>query len=79
MSFEDNLKNAMLALIINRGCHNAIRVDSYEEKELSTGYCETCYYEYTVVVIKYITSTGVRDEHEYYGPFSELIQELTTY
>jgi len=79
VSFEDNLKNAMLALIIRDGCRDAIRVESYEEKELSDGYCETCYYEYTVVIINYITSTGVRDEYEYYGPFSELIQELTTH
>lgn len=69
----------MLAMIKNLGIHDAVRVDGWEEKELSSGYCETCYHEYTVVMIQYITETGVRDEYEYYGEFSELIKELTGY
>lgn len=79
MGVDESIKSAMLVLIKNQGIHNAIRVDGWEEKELSTGYCETCYDEYTVVMIQYITDTGVRDEFEYYGQFSELIQELTSY
>jgi hypothetical protein len=66
-------------MLKNRGIHNVIRVEDWEEAERNDGYCETCYYEYTVVVIRYITETGVRDEFEYYGSFAELIQELTAY
>lgn len=75
MSFEDAIKDAMVGMLKNRGM-DAVRVNSYKEEERYDGFCETCYYNWTVVFITYITSKGEIDEYEYYGEFSELIQEL---
>jgi hypothetical protein len=75
MSVEQAIKNAMLVMLRNRGI-SAIEVTKFEEQERNDGYCETCWYEYTVVVINYITETGVTKTYEYQGQFSELIQEL---
>jgi hypothetical protein len=75
MSVEQAIKSAMLVMLRNRGL-SAIEVTAYEEEERSMGYCDTCYSEYTVVMISYITETGVQSRFEYYGGFAELIREL---
>jgi hypothetical protein len=75
MSVEQAIKNAMLVMLRNRGV-SAIEVTKYEEETREIGGCETCWDEYAVVMITYITETGVTDKYEYYGEFGELIQEL---
>jgi hypothetical protein len=75
MNVEQVIKNAMVVMLRNRGIF-AIEVNSFEEQQRSDGYCETCWYEYTVVVITYTTETGSVQPYEYRGEFSELIQEL---
>lgn len=45
---------------------------TYEEESRSDGYCETCYYDYYVVVV----SDGTHKE-EYSGDFAELLRDMT--
>jgi hypothetical protein len=75
MSVEQAIKNAMLVMLRNRGI-NAIEVTKYEEETVEIGGCETCWDEYAVVIITYITETGVTNSYEYDGEFGKLIQEL---
>lgn len=54
-----------------------VKAVSYEEDERSEGYCDTCYYEYTVVSISFTTANGSTGVYEYFGDFGQLIRELT--
>lgn len=78
MSFEDAIKASMASLLQSYGI-DAVRVNSYEEEERMDGFCDTCYYEWTVVVINYIDSKGVIADYNFRGDFGDLINELTAY
>lgn len=69
------LNGALLSFLNARGL-NATEVTGFEEDTEYDGYCETCFYEYTVVRIQYTDSQG-QHEYTYRGYFSELIRELT--
>ena len=75
MSATKALHNAALKMLRNRGI-TAIEVTSFEEETVSGGYCETCYYEETLVDITYITETGVVKVYEFSGSFAELVKAL---
>jgi len=57
---------------------NAVNsVLSYEEKMMTGGYCETCWYEDWNVVISYADNIGETRQYVYYGTFGQLVTELT--
>lgn len=76
MSVTKAIYGAALRMLRTYGVNDAIEVTSFEEATQSGGYCETCYYEETVVEITYITETGVVKLFTFYGTFSELINAL---
>lgn len=46
------------------------------EGKQAGGYCDSCYFEYTTVNIKYRTSDDTVKTYEYYGSFAELLEDL---
>jgi hypothetical protein len=75
MSFNAALKTAAANLLRSEG-RDVAEVVSLEEEERADGFCETCYYEWTVVIITYLSNTGDEETYVYSGDFSELIREL---
>ena len=51
-------------------------VTSWEDTTVSTGYCETCYYEYAAVLVRYRDSKGNDKKWTYSESFADLINEL---
>lgn len=54
----------------------AVEVLDFYQTDHSSGYCESCYFEYTVVVIKYRTESGDVREYVYGDDFADLIRTL---
>lgn len=52
---------------------------SLEQKEFSGGGCETCWFEYIEVHIKFISKTGCEDVFKYYGGMAKLVESLVQY
>lgn len=76
MDFKENFYASLAEFLAERGIENAT-VTRFEQETESDGFCETCYYEYTVVNIFYEVD-GKSDEFNYRGSFSELINDLTS-
>ncbi|OKI54541.1 hypothetical protein [Micromonospora sp. CB01531] len=78
-NFEETFKG-LLARYLTKYHDDAIEVIDYEQDTEAGGYCETCYYEDTVVRIKYISAaSGDRRQFTYYGDMGELIRCLTSF
>lgn len=75
MSFNAALKTAAAKLLRSEGIDVA-KVLSFKEEECADGFCDTCYYEWTVVIVTYLSNTGFEETYVYSGDFSELIREL---
>ena len=75
--FNEALLESMLELIKARSNPEAVKVIAYEEVDKSSGYCETCFYEYTEVLITYTLASGGTAVYDYAGDFGELIRDLT--
>lgn len=76
MPIKKAIYGSALVMLKNFGIHDAIEVTAFDETTQSGGYCETCYYEETIVEITYVSETGVVKLYTYYGKFSDLINEL---
>lgn len=76
MSLEERVRESMLGLLQRSGLP-AVEVTSFEEDKRNDGYCETCYYEYTVVEIYYRDEDNKSKMYVYSGNFADLIRELT--
>lgn len=50
---------------------------SAEERTESDGYCDTCYYEYTVLDIVYLDADGVCERMTVQYSFSEIMQRAS--
>jgi hypothetical protein len=77
--FNEALLKSMLALVKERD-NEATKVVAYQEVTRSSGYCETCYSEYTEVDIHYLVKgdkTKTPKTYVYSGDFGELIRMLT--
>jgi hypothetical protein len=75
--FNEALLQSMLELV-QKSNPEAIRVVSYEEVDKSDGYCETCYYEWQEVEIKYVTNDSSQPKvYSYSSDFADLIRTLT--
>lgn len=55
----------------------AVEILDFREETYSDGYCETCWYEYTVVEIDYRTADGTRKTYVYGDDFADLVRDLT--
>ena len=69
------IKQAMSSLLQSFDL-DCVEVVSYEEETKYDGYCETCYYEWTEVVIEYKDSNGDTQSYNYWGGFAELVRAL---
>ena len=74
-TFEDKFKEVLSVYLNNLG-YEVTAVDSWEEDTYSGGYCETCAYDETQVVITYITGGGQLRQYTYSGKFTYLLDEL---
>lgn len=78
---SENVSESFLkavAEVVARNTGNAVK----EVKDVTTetrndGYCETCSYEYAVIVVEYIDGAGKWRTWDYRGSFLELLRELT--
>ncbi len=80
MNFKDSLDKAIAGLVRRATGHDVTEIRRWEEEERSTGGCETCAWDYTVVYIYYsykYRSEVLSDVYTYEGEFSELLRELT--
>ena len=75
-SIKDKICEA-LGKYLERNEFEIKKVIDFEEEKKNDGYCETCWYEYTVVVITYLNKKGKEKTYTYSGFFSDLIRELT--
>lgn len=75
MSLEDSIKGAMLNLLKEYDI-DAVEVTYFEDSTRSGGGCDTCWYDYAVVEIRYIDSNGSRKVYVYEGAFGDLIRAL---
>ena len=76
-SFEKRFRAALNEYINRQNGVDSNRVMGYETDTVTDGYCETCWYERTVVEIYYIeTDTGRSRIYTYDGDFGALIREL---
>jgi hypothetical protein len=76
MSTLNNSIKVALAEYLRDRNFDCVEVTAWEDGTKSTGYCETCYYEYAGVDIWYTDSNGDSQYYEYYGSFGELISAL---
>lgn len=76
MSFLPALYEAMAEYIRRQG-GEVVQVTGFEEDMEYDGYCETCYYEYTVVNIEFENPRGETEIWQYRGYFADLLRELT--
>lgn len=78
MTLEERIFEAMQDMMVDRYKMDVARVLSYEDTTVSSGGCETCWFEYDVCEITYLDSEGKLQTWNYSGTFGELIFELTT-
>lgn len=89
MSYEYksfDFKSLLLKLLKAKAMHTSpnnvlreyppVEVINYEQDTRSGGYCDSCYYEETVVEIFYKDAEGHKHYYTYSNNFSELIREL---
>ena len=78
MSLAATFKEALRYLIASDEGLNPDRMlvtDYWEVTGMSTGMCETCSFDYTQVMVKYLLD-GVWGEYTYNGAFFDLIRDL---
>lgn len=85
MSFEESFNTALLNLI-NSGSRAhwtspevvspAVKILDYFDSTYSDGYCDTCWYEYTVLEIVYEAEDGETRKFIYADDFGDLIDTL---
>lgn len=86
MSFKDSFNTALINLINNNSerAHYtspevespAVKILDYFDSTHNDGYCETCYYEYTVLEITYKAEDGETRKFVYGDDFGGLIDTL---
>lgn len=72
-----SLNDALIRLIKDYTGDTAVEIVSYNETEQSSGYCETCYYEETIMMVVYKNADGNLTNFVYNDDFGGLIRELT--
>lgn len=77
MSLNASILEAMTSYVRKHNDTNVKVVTSYEQDTRTGGYCETCYYEETVVRMQYLDCDNAEQECTYSGYLSEFIRELT--
>lgn len=60
-----------------RGVTDVVRVTDVKTDDRNAGYCETCSYEYTVLVVTYVNAFAEERTHEETMDFAELVKELS--
>lgn len=72
---------ALRAYVSDRTGDDVVSILDCKEETESSGYCETCYYEETVLRIAYISrdpgGTSVQKSFTYYGSFLDIVRRLT--
>lgn len=87
MSFKDSFNTALINLINEYGdryahytspevVSPAVEIIDYDDDTRDDGYCETCYYEYTVLEITYKAEDGETRKFVYGEDFGGLIDTL---
>lgn len=76
MSFSTSFFEALAEYVRSVG-YDVAEVTNFSEEVRESGFCETCYYSETVVEITFIDTSGLTQEHTYYGDMAEFIRDLT--
>lgn len=77
MELNEAFSKSLLAFIKNGQGGEPQEVIDYDEGYVSSGGgCKTCYFEWTVVDVKYRDADGSVKECRYNGDFMEFVNEL---
>lgn len=75
MSWKEGFYEALVGYLRQRGIE-AVEVVDFEDDTVVSGYCETCYYESVVAVIRYRDSKGDVKTYTAYESFADIVQSL---
>ena len=78
-NLNESFKSSLLAFVSEAAGDNVTDIITYEEDTAGDGYCETCYFEWTVVDVTYKNDDGDVKSYQYRGDFMELVNELLSY
>jgi hypothetical protein len=56
---------------------DVVKVLTFHERTQSSGFCDTCYFEYQVVDIAYEDSNGDYQKYVWSDDFADLVRALT--
>lgn len=69
--------HSLAAWLRTQGFEDVARVISAKVEERNDGYCPTCSYEYTVLVVEYVDAFGDEHKQTVSANFADLIKELS--
>lgn len=75
-TLNDRIKEDLAKFMRDHYRLEVSEVLDWEDDTESTGYCDSCYYEYAVVKVKYIDNDFDRCSWTYSGSFADLISNL---
>lgn len=75
MTWKEGFYEALVGYLRQRGL-DAVEVLSFEDDTVASGYCETCYYESVVAIIRYKDSKGVVQTYQAYEAFADIVSSL---
>ncbi|QFG25477.1 hypothetical protein [Actinomadura sp. WMMB 499] len=76
MNYKESFYDALAKWLRDYYELDAVRVTNFKEDVESGGYCETCWYDETVVYVDFLNSKGIETSYRYYGSMADLIREL---
>ena len=81
MNLKTVISEAIRACLVNQKCipSDAIEVVSWEDRTEGSGGCETCYFEWAVVDVRYRVASDPDEVRlfTYDGSFADLIRAIT--
>ena len=78
MSVSTSINTALANFLRELG-KSVATVDSYDEKTIYGGYCNTCSYEEQVLVVSYTTEDGSSEKYTINDTFAGVIRLLDDY
>lgn len=76
MGLQESITESLRTFMVDSYGLDVARVLDWEDDTEGDGYCDTCYYEYAVVRVRYQDSQGVLCDWTYGGSFADLIANL---
>ena len=79
MTWQEDMNKAFAAMLREEYLVDCAEVLEIKESVQSEGYCETCYYEFTICTATYRDSAGVTKTYTLTESFAELVSGLVKF